>query len=144
MAPPDTPLPMTTEVTGTALDAMTTSNSAIAVPIPAASSAGAAAAPGVSTSVRTGQPNRSARTLRYDLAGVHHDHLVADPPDPGSRFGSGRHRLHGRHPCRARLAVTADGGGHWHFLTAPGVDTSPYPVAGPCPGGALPPPPPRV
>ena len=34
------------------------------------------------------------------------------------------------HPCRARLAATADGGGHWHLLTAPDVRTSQYATGG--------------
>ena len=51
---------MTTEVIGTSLDPMAISSSAIAGPSPAASSCGAAAAPGVSMSVRTPRPNRAA------------------------------------------------------------------------------------
>ena len=55
---------MTTEVIGTGLDAIATNSSAIAGPMPAASSAGAAAAPGVSISVRTGSRRRAASPSR--------------------------------------------------------------------------------
>lgn len=64
MAPPDTPSPITTEVTGTRADATAMSSSAMAGPSPAASSPGAAAAPGVSISVRTGRPKRAASPSR--------------------------------------------------------------------------------
>ena len=59
-APPDTPSPTMTDVTGTLADATATSSSAMAGPTPAASSCGPLAAPGVSISVSTGHPNRSA------------------------------------------------------------------------------------
>ncbi|MEY2534474.1 MAG: hypothetical protein QOF29_2384 [bacterium] len=63
-APPEPPSPTTSVVIGTRAAATAANVALIAGPTAARSAGASFAAPGVSTSVRTGSPSRSARPMR--------------------------------------------------------------------------------